>query len=175
MLIGPNIRDTAGHLMDQDQDGGGVTGKEDLFALGFTVALPEITGTAPVLDLAGHVVAVRVTFNAAINPTTFATSTITGFRGPSGAIAVSAVTPVTGTSDHQFDVTFAPQSAAGTYTMLIAGTIRDSNGNRVGNGKPFTANFMILTTHVVINPDGGDFYLGVNPAAFDKVFGTTTF
>jgi hypothetical protein len=121
------------------------------------------------------VAGVRVTFKVAINPTTFTTASITQFTGPAGAIAVLAVTPVTGTNDHQFDVTFAPQSAVGTYTMLIAGTIRDTLGNHVDNGKPFTATFGILTTHVVTNLDGGDFYFAVNPAAFDKVFGTTTF
>jgi hypothetical protein len=175
MLIGPNIRDTAGNLMDQDQDGGGVTGKDDLFALGFSVAGPQVTGTAPVLDLSGHVAGLQVTFNVAINPTTFTPASITQFTGPGGAISVLAVTPVTGTNDHQFEITFAPQSAVGTYSMLIAGTIRDTLGNHVNNGKPFTATFGILTTHVVINQDGGDFYFAVNPAAFAKVFGTTTF
>jgi hypothetical protein len=175
MLIGPNINDTFGHPMDQDQDGGSGGGKDDMFALDFSLAGPQITGTAPVLDSSGNVVALRVTFNTAIDPTTFTRSTITRFTGPGGAIAVSSIAAVPGTGNFQFDVTFAPEHTAGTYTMVIAGTIRDSHGNRVRNGKPFTATFIISTTHVVINSDGGDFNLGVNPAAFDKVFGTTTF
>jgi hypothetical protein len=144
MLIGPNIQDTSGHLMDQNQDGVGGQGKGDRYAANFTLAGPAITGTAPVLNSSGAVVALRVTFNVAVNPSTFTPATITHFTDASGHnIAVTGVSPVTGTDDFQFDIAFAPQTAAGTYTMVIGGTILDSHGNRVNNGKPYTARFTI--------------------------------
>ena len=174
MTVGPNINDANGHTMDQDQDGGPVNGKDDSFSFTFNITGPQITGTAPLLDTAGHVVGVRVTFNAAVDPATFTPTTITRFTGPGGSIAIAGVSGVAGTDNFQFDVTFAAQSTIGTYTMVIGGTIRDTHGNRVDNGKPFTAVFQISRTGV-INPDGGNFPLGIPPAAWQKMFGTTTF
>jgi subtilisin-like proprotein convertase family protein len=70
----------------------------------------------------------RVTFSEAMNAATFLAPDVT-LTGPGGrSIAISGVTAVSGTSN-QFDVTFAAQSAAGTYTLAIGPFIRDLAGN----------------------------------------------
>jgi subtilisin-like proprotein convertase family protein len=68
----------------------------------------------------------RVTFSEAMNATTFAVADAT-LTGPGGrSIAISGVSAVSAT---QFDVTFANQSAAGTYTLAVGPFIRDIAGN----------------------------------------------
>ncbi len=68
----------------------------------------------------------RVTFSEAIDASTFTTLDAT-LTGPSGkAIAISGVTAVSST---QFDVTFASQSAAGTYALGVGPSIMDVAGN----------------------------------------------
>ncbi|WP_439630946.1 hypothetical protein [Gemmata sp.] len=87
--------------------------------------------------------AVRLTFNQDVDAASFGTGGAT-VTGPGGAVAVTGVVPVAGTAD-QFDVTFAPQSAPGTYTVTVgpgvltpAGQLMDQNGNAV-NGEAGTA------------------------------------
>lgn len=72
---------------------------------------------------------VRVTFSEAIDPASFTTADVTGFVGPQGPIAASGVQAVAGTNNTQFDVTFAPQSAPGSYRLVLGPDIRDVAGN----------------------------------------------
>jgi subtilisin family serine protease len=85
---------------------------------------------------------VRVTFNEAINASTFTTADVT-LTGPNGsAITPTSVTAVSGTTT-QFNVSFASQTAAGTYTIVVgpaindlAGNAMDQNGNNVNGENP---------------------------------------
>jgi subtilisin family serine protease/subtilisin-like proprotein convertase family protein len=87
---------------------------------------PRVTSAAFSGD-GGTFTRVRFTFSEAINPTSFTVADVVSLSGPGGAI-MPAVAPVAGTSN-QFDVTFATQTAAGTYTVVIGPDITDAAGN----------------------------------------------
>jgi hypothetical protein len=72
---------------------------------------------------------VRLTFNTPIDPKTFTPAQVLSFVGPQGpAIPVTAVTPVEGTHDAQFDITFPRQTTLGHYTLVLSADIRDQQG-----------------------------------------------
>jgi serine protease len=71
----------------------------------------------------------RLTFNEAINATSFTTADIVSFAGPNGSLAISGVTAVAGTNGTQFDLTFATQTVGGTYTLVVGPNILDLAGN----------------------------------------------
>ena len=109
------------------------------------------------LDPAGGVNApisqVRLRFNETIDPATISVSDVVSLAGPDGPIAVLAVLPVAGSS-RQFDVTFAPQTKLGDYTIVFGPEIADAFGNAmdqdadgVGGENPddiFTGTFSIV-------------------------------
>jgi subtilisin family serine protease len=115
---------------------------------------PHITAAVPNASGANPVSSVRVTFNEAINPDSFLPEDVS-LTGPGGgSIAITGVTPV-GTGNTQFDVTFATQSAVGTYTVVIGPDIADTAGNPMNqdqdgfNGEPadqFAGTFTISST-----------------------------
>ncbi len=79
---------------------------------------------------------VRVQFNEKINAGSFTTADVT-LSGPGGPFAATSVTPVSGTNNTQFDIAFAPKTAAGTYTLTLGVDIFDIAANRMnqnGNG-----------------------------------------
>ncbi len=69
---------------------------------------------------------VRVTFNEAMNASSFAPADV-ALTGPTGAVSVTAVTPVAG-STTQFDITFATQSAYGNYAVTVGPDVLDVPG-----------------------------------------------
>jgi subtilisin family serine protease len=74
--------------------------------------------------------AVRLTFDEAINASTFTVADVAAFTGPNGVtITPTGVAPVSGSNGTQFDITFATQSAVGTYTITVGPDIRDLAGN----------------------------------------------
>lgn len=82
---------------------------------------------------------VLVTFDKAVLASTFTTADVTSFAGPNGALAVTGITPVnlSGGSATQFRLTFAPQTAGGSYALTFGPTIVDTAGNLMnqnGNG-----------------------------------------
>ncbi len=62
---------------------------------------------------------VSLSFNEEINPATFTSAQVT-VTGPEGTISGVAVTPVSGSNDHEFTISFPNQAAAGTYTLNVA-------------------------------------------------------
>jgi serine protease len=95
---------------------------------GFVSNGPYIVASTPSGETSGPVSRVRVSFNEAINARTF-TRTDVSFTGPSGSLRVRRVDPVAGSGGREFDVSFTPQSAMGSYRMLIGPRIRDLAGN----------------------------------------------
>jgi subtilisin-like proprotein convertase family protein len=82
---------------------------------------PNATGGNPVS-------AVRVTFSEPIDAATFTPADV-ALTDPTGdAVAVTGITPV-GTAGTQFDLTFAGQSATGTYTVRVGPGVADAAGN----------------------------------------------
>ncbi|MCR4415385.1 MAG: S8 family serine peptidase, partial [Thermoguttaceae bacterium] len=93
--------------------------------------------TSAVANSAGPVASVRVTFSEPIDPSTFTAADITNFVGPQGSLAAGGVQVVAGSNNTQFDVTFAAQTAPGTYRFDVGPDVRDVAGNRMdqnGNG-----------------------------------------
>jgi len=114
---------------------------------------PRIVSAVP--DANGPVSRVRLTFNEAIDPASFTTGDVSGFVGPNGALTVSAVQGVAGTNNTQFDVTFAPQSAPGTYRFLVGPDVRDMAGNPMdqnANGVAGEANDAYQASFTVAPP-----------------------
>ncbi len=112
----------------------------------FTVPAPDATHRLQVVSAAadvstpGAVNGVIVTFSEAIQPSTFVPAAVDSLTGPAGAIAPTGVSELSPT---QYEVTFAPQSAAGNYTLVLgpyiadlAGNLMDQNGNGAAGEAP---------------------------------------
>jgi hypothetical protein len=154
MVIGPHIMDTLGNEMDQDGDGAPVgQTPSDQYVAQFSVHALRVLASAPSGITQGVVDHVRVTFNEAVDPTTFTTGSIVSFNGPSGAITPTGVS-ATDATNTVFDVSFAPQNAPGNYTMVLSETIQDTFGNQMDQndnfipgenpGDRYTAQFTII-------------------------------
>jgi hypothetical protein len=173
VTIGPNVQDTFGHAMDQNFNGvaGEVT---DVFMTTLTVHGPRITGSnLPPNALPGEVGSARVTFNTSMDPTTFTPDKVT-LKGPGGAsVAITGVTPVDGSNNTQFDITFTPPTATGAYTLTVGPNIRDLFGNQMDQndnfipgetpGDQFVATFNIVHTYTATSEAAQNF----------DIFGTT--
>ena len=110
---------------------------------------PTTNPTPPPTDLVGakvtqgqfnlvnnQVASATLTFSEAIDPSSFTPSDIL-LKGPSGNVAVSAVTPLSGSGNQQFTVTFTALAQSGTYTLQAGPDIMDLAGNQLdqnGNG-----------------------------------------
>ena len=85
--------------------------------------------------------AIQLTWNEEINPATFTAQQIT-LSGPSGPITGVTVSVVTGSNNHQFQISFPSQTAAGTYSLTLGPSIQDFYGNKMDqnqngvNGEP---------------------------------------
>ncbi len=78
---------------------------------------------------------VRLTFNEAITASSFTAADVLNLRRPDGtSIGVTGVTPVSGTNN-QFDVTFATQTMAGTYSVTVGPDVLDVPGNRMNQNE----------------------------------------
>jgi hypothetical protein len=129
----------------------GVAPDGDQFAATFNIVGPMVISASPgnVLPPVDHV---RVTFNEPMNPATFTAGRVT-LTGPDGPIDVAGVTPVAGSNNTQFDVSFDAQTVLGDYTMVIGPGIMDPLGE---TAPQFTHHF----TLTVLNNGGfetGDF------------------
>jgi subtilisin family serine protease len=92
---------------------------------------PKVTTSQFSGPSAGSFNSIRVTFDEAVNASSFTTADVVALSGPGGTIVPSAVTLVSGSSNRSFDISFPTQSAAGTYTLTIGPDIFDIAGNRM--------------------------------------------
>lgn len=89
---------------------------------------PTITNASSV---ANTISTLKVTFNKAINLSTFTKAAII-VKGPNGAaITVTAVTAVTGSSNKEFLVTLPTQTMPGNYAVQISTSVQDTVGFRL--------------------------------------------
>ncbi len=166
LLLGPDVRDVSGNPMDQN--GNGVNGEaDDAFVGSFSVVAPSpgpgpyqtgrpgpkivaVTpnGTASVSEL-------RVSFDGVIDPTTFTPGDVFLTGTGMTPITITAVRPVDGSANTQFDVVFGAQTLSGTYMARIGPDIRDTFGTPMdqnGNGIPgemndaWTGRFTVTST-----------------------------
>ncbi len=98
----------------------------------------------------------QLTFNEEINPATFTPDQVT-LSGPGGVIPTNevTVTVVSGSNDHEFQISFPAQNATGNYNLAVGPDIQDwygndMNQNRNGsNGEStdsFTATIQVQST-----------------------------
>ena len=130
MAIGPDIRDAAGHQMDQN--GNFIPGEipDDQYVARFRLKGPAITARSPSATTfsPGQVNSFTVTFSEPMNPASFTPSTVV-FMGPAGAVPVTGVVPVSGSNNTQFNILFNPVAIAGHYTVVIGPNVLDTFGN----------------------------------------------
>ena len=157
LVIGPDIRDLANNPMNQNQNGTNAEVPGDRFTASVTLdpldtAGPRVIAATPNGTVPGPVDRFTLTFNEAIAAATFTVGDVVSLTGPSGAIAVTAVTPVSGT---QFDVTFASQTAAGPYSLVIGPDIRDLANNPMNQNENGTNGEVLgdrFTASVTVDP-----------------------
>jgi serine protease len=135
---------------------------------------PYIVNSTPTGDVTGAMSHLRVTFSETIDPASFTADDVVFFSGPHGSVPVTGVVAVGGANNRQFDITFASQTALGSYSFMVGPNIADLAGNTMdqnrdglkgqGPADAFTAGFNIVPDLVYPNLDGattiGDF--GVN-------------
>jgi hypothetical protein len=166
LTIGPDIRDTFGNQMDQNDNftPGEIPG--DQFVASVAVHGPRIIASTPSGSVGGPVSSVRVAFNVSMNASTFTPAKVQ-LTGPGGAITVTGVTPVTGSSNTQFDINFAAQSTLGQYTVTVGPDIRDMFNNQMDQddnlipgevpGDRFVSTFTIVHTYTATSETAQNF------------------
>ncbi len=99
---------------------------------------PYVVSASPdgSINRPGSLATVQLTFNEEINPATFTAAQVT-LSGPGGVIPTSevSVNPVSTTNDHEFQVSFPAQTAAGTYTLRVGSDIQDWYGNDMNQNR----------------------------------------
>jgi hypothetical protein len=125
----------------------------------FTVlppAGPSVVSQAPTSAF-GQVSSLRLFFDESIDVNSFTADKIRSFTDPAGnpiAVANANITPVDGSNDSQFDVSFASQTTLGVYTILVGPDILDTFGHPMDqnhNGIPGEDPEDIYTGHFTVN------------------------
>src|ERR1051326_1195584 len=120
--IGPGISDIAGDLLNQDQD---LTGGEleDRYVATIRVenVPPFIRASAPVGVVGAPLSSIDLTFSEPIVLSTFTSDDVV-FRGPNGAIAITGIVLVSGST---YRISFAAQTASGDYSFIVGPNITD--------------------------------------------------
>ena len=119
----------------------------------------------------------RVTFDKAIDVSTFTSEDIVSFTGPNGGISTSyTITAVSGTGNKVFDIRFGVQSSPGTYRLTLGPNIVDSDGNAMnqnGNGVNGEDPGDRYTAETVLGSSGPRVveaqFKGSRPRTFDSV------
>ena len=119
----------------------------------------------------------RVTFDKAIDVSTFTSEDIVSFTGPNGNISTSyTITSVSGTGNKVFDIRFGVQSSPGTYRLTLGPNIVDSDGNAMnqnGNGVNGEDPGDRYTAETVLGSSGPRVveaqFKGSRPRTFDSV------
>ena len=119
----------------------------------------------------------RVTFDKAIDVSTFTSEDIVSFTGPNGGISTSyTITSVSGTGNKVFDIRFGVQSSPGTYRLTLGPNIMDTDGNAMnqnGNGVNGEDPGDRYTAETVLGSSGPRVveaqFKGSRPRTFDSV------
>jgi hypothetical protein len=135
MVLGPDIRDTAGNAMDQNNNGTPGETPGDQYAMNFSLAGPVVTFDQP--DNANTpIFNVTVGFNEPMDPTLFTVDKVR-LTGPKGDLPVSAVVPVPGSNFTQFAIVFPQTTTTGHYTLVLGPDIQDLYGNQLDQNGNF--------------------------------------
>ena len=146
LALSPSIADIAGNLL-----GSGVT---DQFQLTPDTTPPVVSTVSPSGVTSANVSSLSVSFDKAINPSTFTSSEV-AISGPLGAIATSSIT-ITEVDAADYTVTFPTQTEEGTYNVSIGGPgVLDISGNAMAAAyqTSFTIDHSVLAV-VSVSPSG---------------------
>jgi hypothetical protein len=177
LTVGPDITDQDGNAMVMTYSGR------------ITLQGPQVIASTPAAATTrvGPVSSVRLTFNEPMNPATFTPDQVDLFFGPNGRIPVTAVTPVVGSNNTAFDVSFPPQGTIGYYTIVVGPDIYDMNGLPMDQNNDFipgqipddlfTVRFGIEGPRITTAGDLGSFDTGVYTlrVTFSEPIDPTTF
>jgi subtilisin family serine protease/subtilisin-like proprotein convertase family protein len=108
---------------------------------------PRIVSAVPGGPAANTLSKVRVTFDRAVNPTTFSGADVRLTTPTSKVIPISSVKVVAGTGERTYEITFATQYAAGSYAMRIGPEVMDRAGVKMAI---WTGSFRINTVKPVV-------------------------
>jgi subtilisin family serine protease len=117
--------------------GGRLNAYKAVSSPGPNTSAPMVVSLTPNVAADNSVSSVRVTFSEAIVASTFTAADVSGFTGPKGSIKVKGIQAVTGSGGTAFDITFAKQTALGTYRLTLGPDIRDSAGNPMNQDGDF--------------------------------------
>ena len=123
----PTLVDSEGFQLDQNANG--IPGEADdgySFTLILDTVPPRLTQHAPAGDVAGTISSVDVWLSETIDKPKFTTADISILNPGNGSISVSSITEV---GLNRFRVSFAPQTAPGTYHVRIGPNVSDLAGN----------------------------------------------
>jgi len=137
LTIGTDVLDLDANPMNQDRDGENGEAGDDAFTGGFTIAVfdsgPAVTDLTPEGSTTGPLNFVDVTFDETLDPASFTTADV-ALAGPLGPVVIESVTP---TGGNTFRITFAWQSALGTYDLTVGPAITDAAGNPMNQDGDF--------------------------------------
>ncbi|MHB1035438.1 MAG: S8 family serine peptidase [Pirellulales bacterium] len=105
---------------------------DDVRIVAGDLAGPRITGQTP-LELAGDAGpfnAITLTFSEPIDPASFTTADVALASPQNKPISPAAVTPVAGSDDTRFTITFADQTLRGVYRLTVGPNITDASPAR---------------------------------------------
>jgi subtilisin family serine protease/subtilisin-like proprotein convertase family protein len=97
-------------------------------ALGFKLKITSSSASGPEYNTVSDI---RVTFSTAINPATLTPAAVTLTGPASNPITVTAVNPVSGSGNTQFDIVLPTQTAGGTYSLQVGTSVTDTAGNHL--------------------------------------------
>jgi hypothetical protein len=129
LVVAPTMQDLYGNKLDQNSNL--ITGEDpaDRFTMTFGILGPKVTGAGSLKSGLHTISGVRLTFNEPMDPTSFTLDQAV-LQSPTGAtIPITDVSPVDGSVNVQFDVSFAPQSTGGSYTLTVGPNVLDGFGN----------------------------------------------
>ena len=130
LRVGPDVKDASGNQM---------TPFSRIFAL-VSAAPPPAIVNAVSLGSASSLSTVRVSFDRAVSSSSFTTGDVS-LTGPDGkAVAATGVSVAAGYSANVYDISFAPQTRAGSYSLRIGTGITDASGKAMASAfsKTFT-------------------------------------
>jgi methionine-rich copper-binding protein CopC len=161
LTVGPNIMDVDGTPMAAP------------FMSSFTIASPAVLSTTLTGIFNNQTVDHgRLVFNEPINPSSFTFDQFVLTNPGGSTVNVISITPVSGSNNTQFDVTFDPQNALGQYTLTVGPNITDMFGNPMA--APFVSHFSI-SNNLIVNggfengSTGWDNNNGVSPSGFNGI------
>lgn len=118
LALGPDLRTPAGSLLDQDGDLLAGEDPEDRYTAEFTiVSAPYVLGQTPTGITLAPVSTLRVDFDQAMNPASFAVADdAVSFTGPGGSLTVSDSAWLDADT---LELPFTPQRTPGNYELIL--------------------------------------------------------